>query len=313
MKNILITGGNGFIGKNLTQYLLENTEAKIYLLDNYFSSNYYTSFNNEPRTISVHKDVRLSLAHIFHNTDIDIIYHLACPASPLAYQREPLFTHETNIYGMVNVLKLAWEKNAKVVFASTSEVYGDPQVDIQNEVYRGNVNTLGPRACYDEGKRMAETICYDYHNRLNVDVRIARIFNSYGPFMDKNDGRIISNFVNQALADEPITVYGTGEQTRSLCYVSDTVKGLVALAETDTSNAAVPVNIGNSNELTVLEIAEKIKELTASQSVIEFHELPVDDPRKRNPCILRAKNLLNWEPEVSLEDGLKKTIKYFRG
>lgn len=314
MKNILVTGGNGFIGRNLVKYLLENTEAKIYSLDNYYSSSINHALKNtDPRVVSVHRDIRFPLSPIFDNVDIDTIFHLACPASPPTYQTNPIFTHETNMYGMVNVLKYAYAKKIKVVFTSTSEVYGDPEIDIQNEVYRGNVNTVGPRACYDEGKRMAETICYDYHKFFDVDVKIARIFNSYGPFMDKNDGRIISNFVNQALAGTPITIYGTGEQTRSLCYVNDTVRGLIALAETDESTAAVPINLGNSNELTVLEIAKKVKELTGSESIIEFHELPVDDPRKRNPCTLRAKQLLNWEAEVSLEDGLVKTIEHFSG
>ena len=315
MNNILVTGGNGFIGINLVKHLLENTSAKIFSLDNYYSSGFNNTnlFLNNPRVLFLHRDIRLPLSNVLLNQEIDTIFHLACPASPPIYQFSPIYTHETNVYGMVNVLKLAVEKYAKVIFTSTSEIYGDPQVDIQNETYLGNVKTVGPRACYDEGKRISETICYDYHKTYGLDIKIARLFNSYGPYMDRNDGRVVSNFITQALSNTPLTVYGDGSQTRSLCHVSDTVKALFKLAQTDETTSASPINIGNPNELSVLEIANKIIELTESSSKIEYKELPLDDPRKRHPDISLAKRKLDWEPEIDLDTGLLETIGYFRG
>lgn len=312
--NVLVTGGNGFIGKNLVKTLNDTLpeEVTIYSLDNYSSSSFKNRIHWSDRVISVHRDVRYNFLHLFNEIDIDVIYHLACPASPPIYQRSFLYTHETGIYGLANVLHLAREKQCKVVFSSTSEVYGDPDIDEQNEDYTGRVHTMGPRACYDESKRMGETICWDYHKTLGLDIKVARIFNTYGPYMDPQDGRIISNFINQSLANSPLTIYGDGSQTRSLCYVSDTVDALIRLANTDESTAATPINVGNPVELTVLEIAEKIKDLTDSSSELEYHELPVHDPAKRKPCIKRAKELLDWEPKVNLNDGLLETIEYFK-
>jgi UDP-glucuronate decarboxylase len=239
------------------------------------------------------------------DADIDRIYNLACPASPRHYQRDPIGTMKTCVVGTMNVLEFAQRKSSRILQASTSEVYGDPEVHPQPESYVGHVNPIGPRACYDEGKRAAETLIFDYHRRYGLEVKVARIFNTYGPRMLENDGRVVSNFIVQALRGESVTVYGDGTQTRSFCFVDDQIRGLIALAESDVH---LPVNIGNQDEYTLLQLAETVIEVTGSRSEIIFEPLPVDDPKIRQPDITRAKDLLGWEPEVSLRDGLKKTI-----
>lgn len=310
--NILVTGGNGFIGKNLIEVLYKKHQGKIYCLDNYYSSNYYSRRNLGEELIFINRDIRYSILHLFKDIEIDIIYHLACPASPPAYQKDFIYTHETAIYGLLNVLHLAREKNSKVLFTSTSEVYGDPEVDIQTESYRGNVDTLGPRACYDETKRVGETICWDYHKSYGMDIKIARIFNTYGPHMDINDGRIVTNFIGQCLNNLPLTIYGDGNQTRSLCYVSDCVDALIKLANSNDKRTTVsPINIGHPEELTILEIARIIKKLTNSESKIEYRKLPINDPMKRKPCIKKAKELLDWTPKNNLINGMGLTIEHF--
>ena len=241
---------------------------------------------------------------------IDEIYHLACPASPPIYQKDPIFTINTNFIGTRNVLELAREYNASVLLASTSEVYGDPSVPEQEETYWGYVNSHGPRSCYDEGKRIAETLFLEYKNTFNVDTRIVRIFNTYGPYMNKDDGRVVSNLINQALKDKPITLYGDGTQTRSFCYVSDLVRGLMKLMA---SGYNAPVNLGNPNEMTIRELSQLIIRLTESSSPIEYYDLPQDDPKRRKPVITRARNVLGWAPAVSIEEGLSHTIQYYSG
>ncbi|MDW8246161.1 MAG: GDP-mannose 4,6-dehydratase, partial [Sandaracinaceae bacterium] len=240
----------------------------------------------------------------------DRIYHLACPASPPAYQRDPIYTTKVNVLGTLHVLERAMEDKARLLQASTSEVYGDPEVHPQNEEYRGAVNTLGPRACYDEGKRVAESLCMDFARVHGVEVRIARIFNTYGPRMDPNDGRVVSNFIVQALHGKPLTIYGQGEQTRSFCYVDDLIDGLLMLMEYPEDCG--PVNLGNDSEFTVLELAQIVLKLTGSSSGLTWRELPIDDPKRRCPDLRRAKTLLGFAPKVSLEEGLRRTIAYFR-
>ena len=239
---------------------------------------------------------------------VDQIYNLACPASPIHYQFDPIETIKANTIGVVNVLEFARVNGAKILQASTSEIYGDPEVHPQVESYRGNVNTLGPRACYDEGKRVAETLFMDYHRKYNLDIRIVRIFNTYGTNMARDDGRVVSNFIIQALNNKPITIYGDGNQTRSFCYVSDLVEGLYL---TMTSGEIMPINLGNPDEFTIKDLAEKVIEITGSSSEIVYRELPIDDPKQRQPDIGRAKTVLNWSPKVNLNDGLKITIPYF--
>jgi UDP-glucuronate decarboxylase len=240
--------------------------------------------------------------------EIDEIYNLACPASPPKYQKYPIETLKCNFNGILNLLELAKIKKAKFLQSSTSEIYGDPQINPQHEEYRGNVNTIGIRSCYDEGKRVAETLIMEYHSKFNVDTRIARIFNTYGPKMDKNDGRVVSNLINQALNNSPLTLYGNGEQTRSFCYIDDQIDGLIKLMNSD---YIYPVNIGNPYEINMKQLAETILKLTKSNSVIVYKELPSDDPTNRKPDISRAKNILNWDPKYVLEKGLMKTIEYF--
>ena len=243
------------------------------------------------------------------NEDIDEIYNFACPASPPKYQKDPINTLKINFIGVMNLLELARIKKAKFLQSSTSEIYGEPEITPQHENYRGNVNTIGIRSCYDEGKRVAETLIMEYHNQYNVDTRIVRIFNTYGPKMDKDDGRVVSNFINQALNNEDITLYGNGEQTRSFCYIDDQLDGLIKLMNSD---HIYPVNIGNPYELTVKELASIILKLTNSNSKIIYKDLPSDDPTNRKPDITKARNILHWEPTYDLEDGLIKTIQYFR-
>ena len=306
MKTILITGGAGFIGSNLCEKLLYDGH-KIICVDNLLTGNIKNVEHllNNPNFTFINHDI---IEPLEINADIDEIYNFACPASPPKYQKDPVNTLKVNFIGVLNLLELARLKNAKFLQSSTSEVYGEPEITPQHENYRGNVNTIGIRSCYDEGKRVAETLVMEYHNQYNVDTRIVRIFNTYGPKMDKNDGRVVSNFINQALNNENITLYGNGEQTRSFCYIDDQIDGLIKLMN---SNYNYPVNIGNPYELNVKELANIILNLTKSNSKIIYVDLPLDDPTNRKPDITKAKNILNWEPTYDLEKGLIKTIKYF--
>jgi UDP-glucuronate decarboxylase len=303
---ILITGGTGFIGSNLCIYLI-NKGHTVLCLDNNFTGNLYniSSVKNHENFSYIYHDV---LNPLTLDIDIDQIYHLACPASPPKYQADPIYTSKVCYIGTLNMLEFARKKNARILLTSTSEVYGEPLCSPQTEEYRGNVNTLGIRSCYDEGKRIAETLMMDFHRKYNVDTRIARIFNTYGPQMDKTDGRVISNFINQSLRHENITIYGDGSQTRSFCYITDQINGLVKLMNSDCTS---PINIGNPNELTVKQVAEKIIELSQSQSKLLYLPLPKDDPTNRNPDITKANMILNWYPHVKFEEGLLLTIDYF--
>lgn len=302
---ILVTGGSGFIGSHLCEKLLE-AEHEVICLDNFFCSGEenISHLIESPRFKLVCHDVTEPIW-----LEVDRIYNLACPASPVHYQLNPVKTVETNVIGMLNMLTLAKATGARLLQASTSEVYGDPQVHPQPESYWGYVNPIGVRSCYDEGKRVAETLCMDYHRQKRVDVRIARIFNTYGPRMAVNDGRVVSNFIIQALKGEDITVYGEGNQSRSFAYVSDLVVGLIRLMNRD--GFVGPVNLGNPQEITILELAEVVVALAASRSRIKFNPLPEDDPRQRQPDISLAREVLGWEPTVSLREGLRMTIDYF--
>jgi len=303
---ILITGGTGFIGSNLCIYLI-NKGHTVFCVDNNFTGNLYniSPVKNHENFSYIYHDV---LNPLTLGIDIDQIYHLACPASPPKYQADPIYTSKVCYIGTLNMLEFARKKNARILLTSTSEVYGEPLCSPQTEEYRGNVNTLGIRSCYDEGKRIAETLMMDFHRKYNVDTRIARIFNTYGPQMDKTDGRVISNFINQSLRHENITIYGDGSQTRSFCYITDQINGLVKLMNSDCTS---PINIGNPNELTVKQVAEKIIELSQSQSKLLYLPLPKDDPTNRNPDITKANMILNWYPHVKFEEGLLLTIDYF--
>lgn len=304
--NTLVTGGAGFIGSHLCERLLTDG-YEVICADNFYTGskdNIRHLFDNKHFELIRH-DVWLPLY-----VEVDRIFNMACPASPVHYQNDPVSTVKTSVLGAINMLGLAKRRHARILQASTSEVYGDPKQHPQQEEYWGHVNPIGPRACYDEGKRCAETLCFDYHRQHQVDVRVVRIFNTYGPRMHPKDGRVVSNFIVQALAGEPITIYGDGLQTRSFCYVDDTVDGLVRMMQQDTTIG--PVNLGNPVEFTVLELAELVLRLTGSKSRLVFKDRPQDDPVQRQPDITRAKNVLNWEPYVSLEDGLKETITYFR-
>ena len=300
---ILVTGGAGFLGSHLVSQLIENGDEVIVLDNLYTGSLVNLSHIQSERLTFVSHDV----THPF-DYEVEQIYHFACPASPTHYQSNPVFTARTNFLGMQHALDLAHKVGARILQASTSEVYGDPEVSPQIEEYFGKVNPIGIRSCYDEGKRIAETLCFDYHRQYQVDIRVARIFNTYGPRMAINDGRVVSNFIVQALKNEPITVYGTGNQTRSFCYVSDLIKGLIKLME---SNEIGPINLGNPYEQNMLSLAEQIISLTNSKSEIVFRQLPKDDPKLRNPNIGKANSMLNWYPEVSITEGLAKTISYF--
>ncbi len=304
MKRILVTGGAGFIGSHLCKKLLEQNNSVI-CLDNLFTGSYE---NIEPLIADKNfKFVEHDVTEEFW-TDVDEIYNLACPASPKHYQYDPVKTIRTSVIGVSNMLELAKQNDAKILQASTSEVYGDPLVHPQDESYWGNVNPIGVRSCYDEGKRCAETIMSDYHRQFGVDIGIVRIFNTYGPNMAKNDGRVVSNFIIQALKGENITIYGDGSQTRSFCYVDDLTDALISLMKTDYNR---PVNVGNPDERTILELAQRIIKLTNSKSNIIFKELPSDDPIRRKPDIALAQQLLNWKPSTNIDDGLRKTIEYF--
>lgn len=307
MKRILVTGGAGFIGSHLCKRLLAEGNEVI-CLDNYFtgSKQNILALLSNPYFELVRHDVIES-----YYAEVDEIYNLACPASPVHYQYNPIKTIKTSVMGAINMLGLAKRVKAKILQASTSEVYGDPSIHPQPESYWGNVNPIGPRSCYDEGKRCAETLFMDYHTQNGVAIKIARIFNTYGPHMNINDGRVVSNFIVQALKGEPITIFGDGSQTRSFQYVADLVDGLIALMQTDASVKG-PVNLGNPDEFTMLELAHTIIALTGSSSKLVFQPLPQDDPQQRRPDIGLARQLLNgWEPQIHLEAGLQKTISYF--
>ncbi|MBI2604021.1 MAG: SDR family oxidoreductase [Candidatus Harrisonbacteria bacterium] len=332
-KTILVTGGAGFIGSSLCERLLASG-ARVICLDNLFTGSEKNiahlrlpagRHGANPNFVFVKHDI---ITPFYSAEHIDAIYNLACPASPIHYQSNAIRTIKANTIGMINVLGLAKKHGARILQASTSEVYGDPLEHPQKESYRGNVNPIGPRACYDEGKRVAETLCFDYHRAHGLEIRVARIFNTYGPRMAANDGRVVSNFITQALRGDDITMYGDGTQTRSFCYVDDLVEGLIRLMnlaplEARAKGAAVasgdlpltgftgPVNLGNPKEFTVLQLAKKVIAMTKSASKIVTKSLPEDDPRKRKPDITLAKKVLRWEPKVKLEEGLAKTIAYF--
>ena len=303
---ILVTGGNGFVGSNLCERLLEQGHYVISVDNNFTGSmKNIENFRNHKNFEFIRHDITQPLL-----LEVDQIYHLACPASPKAYQFNGIKTIKTNVVGTLNMLGLAKRIKAKILLTSTSEVYGDPLVHPQTEDYWGNVNPNGIRSCYDEGKRVAETLMYEYHRNEKVDIRIARIFNTYGPKMMEDDGRVVSNFINQALNNQDITIYGNGSQTRSFCYVSDMVSGLIKLMESP--EFVGPINLGNPNEMTIKQLAEKIIHLTKSESKLIFTNLPQDDPCKRRPCIKKANEILRWEPGISLDEGLQKTIDYFK-
>ncbi|MGE5537432.1 MAG: UDP-glucuronic acid decarboxylase family protein [Gemmatimonas sp.] len=307
-KTVLVTGGAGFIGSNLCDRLVQKGH-KVICVDNLYTGDFdnIQPLVNHPRFQFIQHDVREPLTI---RGSIDRIYNLACPASPRHYQRDPVATLRTCVIGAYNVLELARQKGARVLQASTSEVYGDPEIHPQPETYIGHVNPIGIRACYDEGKRCAETLFFDYHRMHRVPIKVARIFNTYGPRMLENDGRVISNFIVQALRNQPITVYGDGSQTRSFCYVDDLVAGLELLMES-ADDITGPCNLGNPHEVPVKEIAHLILEQTKSRSKIEFRALPQDDPKRRKPVIARAMGLLGWRPQIALEKGLRATIDYF--
>lgn len=307
MKRILVTGGAGFIGSHLCTRLLEDGHD-IICLDNFFTGSKNNVFNHigNPHFELVRHDV----IHPYH-AEVDEIYNLACPASPVHYQHNAIKTIKTSVMGAINMLGLAKRVNAKILQASTSEVYGDPVVHPQEESYWGNVNPIGIRSCYDEGKRCAETLFMDYYRQNRVRIKIVRIFNTYGPNMHPADGRVVSNFIVQALSNSDIALYGDGTQTRSFQYVSDLVEGLIKMMATPDSVTG-PVNIGNPNEFTIMELAQKIVSLTNSSSKFVFKELPMDDPKQRQPNIAYARELLGWNPNIELEEGLIKTIDYFR-
>jgi UDP-glucuronate decarboxylase len=306
---ILVTGGAGFIGSHLCERLL-NDGHEVTCLDNFFTgrrANVSHLLDNRNFELIRHDVIEPILL------EVEQIYNLACPASPVHYQYNPVKTVKTSVMGMINMLGLAKRVHARILQASTSEVYGDPLVHPQTEDYWGNVNPIGLRSCYDEGKRIAETLMMDYHRQNSVDTRIARIFNTYGPKMMENDGRVVSNFVVQALKGEELTIYGTGEQTRSFCYVDDLVEGFVRLMNTEAETINLPVNLGNPGEFTMKELAEEVAKACGTELRIKYLPLPQDDPKQRKPVIERAKTLLGWEPKVKLADGLPHLVEYFRG
>lgn len=308
MKKILVTGGCGFIGSNLCKKLLDAGNYVI-CIDNLFTGteNNIAAFKDIPNFKFIYHDV-INPLNLEEN--IDEIYNLACPASPIHYQFNPIKTAKTSVFGALNMLELATQKRAKILQASTSEIYGDPEVHPQPEAYWGYVNSIGIRSCYDESKRMAETLFFDYHRQYSTAIKLIRIFNTYGPNMNIDDGRVISNFIVQALRNEDITVYGSGLQTRSFCYIDDLLEGMTKMMESD-NNFIGPVNLGNPEEFTMLSLAELIISMTGSKSKIEFKPLPSDDPARRKPLIDLAKQKLKWEPKINLQTGLTKTIKYF--
>lgn len=302
---ILVTGGAGFIGSHLIDRLM-NQGHDVICLDNFFTGHKRNirHWLDHPYFELIRHDITEPI-----RLEVDQIYHLACPASPVHYQYNPVKTIKTNVMGTLNMLGLAKRVNARFLLASTSEVYGDPDVHPQPEEYRGNVNCIGIRSCYDEGKRVAETLAFDYHRQNNVDIRVMRIFNTYGPRMFENDGRVVSNFIVQALQGTPLTVYGDGSQTRSFCYVADLVEGMMRLMNGEHTG---PINIGNPGEYTILQLAETIQKMINPDAQLSYKPLPQDDPKQRQPDITKAKNLLGWEPTINLEEGLKMTIEDFR-
>ncbi|MEI6789017.1 MAG: UDP-glucuronic acid decarboxylase family protein [bacterium] len=306
-KRILITGGAGFLGSHLCERLLAQGHEVI-CADNYFTGSKanIAHLMNHPYFELMRHDVTFPLY-----VEVDEIYNMACPASPVHYQYDPVQTTKTSVHGAINMLGLAKRVRAKILQASTSEVYGDPKIHPQREDYWGHVNPIGIRSCYDEGKRCAETLFFDYHRQNQVRIKVARIFNTYGPRMHPNDGRVVSNFIVQALKNESITIYGDGKQTRSFCYVDDLVGGLISLMNSP-DEVTGPINIGNPGEFTMLELAEKVIALSGSKSKLEFKPLPADDPKQRQPDITLAKKVLNWQPAISLDEGLTKTIAYFK-
>ncbi len=306
IQRIMITGGAGFIGSYVCERLLEQGH-EVLCVDNFFTGtrrNVRHLLSN-PNFEVLRHDITVPL-----RAEVDVIYNLACPASPIHYQYDPVQTTKTSVHGAINMLGLAKRTNAKILQASTSEVYGDPTVHPQAEDYWGHVNPIGIRACYDEGKRCAETLFFDYHRQHGLRIKVARIFNTYGPRMQPNDGRVVSNFIMQALRGDAITIYGDGTQTRSFCYVEDLVDGLIRLMGTD-DTVTGPVNLGNPNEFTIRELAELVIEITGSASKIEHRPLPADDPKQRQPDITRAREVLGWEPKLVLRQGLERTIQYF--
>jgi UDP-glucuronate decarboxylase len=305
-KRVLVTGGAGFLGSHLCARLL-NQECEVLCVDNYFTG---TRRNIEPLLDQPAFEVMRHDVTFPLYVEVDEIYNLACPASPIHYQHDPVQTTKTSVLGAINMLGLAKRLRARILQASTSEVYGDPDVHPQTEQYRGHVNLAGPRGCYDEGKRCAETLFYDYKRQHRLAIRVARIFNTYGPYMHPQDGRVVSSFIIQALKNEPITIFGTGSQTRSFCYVDDLVEGLTRLMNVE-GDVVGPVNLGNPSEITISHLAQLIISLVGSRSQIEFRPLPQDDPRQRCPDITRALELLHWSPKVQLKDGLSRTIAYF--
>ncbi|WP_342071497.1 UDP-glucuronic acid decarboxylase family protein [Yoonia algicola] len=306
-KRILVTGGAGFVGSHLIDRLLEQGHD-VLCVDNLFtgSKRNIEHLHNHSRFELMRHDVTFPLY-----VEVDEIYNLACPASPVHYQHDPVATTKTSVHGAINMLGLAKRLKCKILQASTSEVYGDPSVHPQPEEYWGNVNPIGPRSCYDEGKRCAETLFFDYHRQHGLEIKVARIFNTFGPRMHHADGRVVSNFIVQALEGDPITIYGDGSQTRAFCYVDDLVEGLVRLMETD-SGVTGPINLGNPGEFTMLQLAQEVISLTGSKSELIYTALPEDDPRQRQPDIAKARSLLAWEPTVSLRDGLRRTIEHFQ-
>jgi UDP-glucuronate decarboxylase len=306
-RRILVTGGSGFIGSHLCRRLLAQGHD-VLVVDNFYSSSRHnvTDLLGEPRFELMRHDVTFPLY-----VEVDQIYHLACPASPVYYQRDPVQTTKTCVHGSINMLGLAKRIGASILLASTSEVYGDPAVHPQPESYWGNVNPIGVRSCYDEGKRCAETLFFDYYRQHRLPIKVARIFNTYGPNMLPNDGRVVSSFIVQALRGQPLTVFGDGSQTRSFCYVDDLVDGLIRLMNSP-PEVTGPVNLGNPGEFTVLELAKKVLSLTGSDCPVEHRSLPSDDPVRRKPDISLARELLEWQPTVALDEGLKETVEYFR-
>ena len=303
---ILITGGAGFLGSHLSDRLLEMGH-EVLVADNFYTGNKdnIDHLLANPHFELIRHDVTFPLY-----VEVDGIFNLACPASPVQYQRNPVQTFKTSVHGAINMLGLAKRTGARFLQASTSEIYGDPAISPQPESYWGNVNPIGIRSCYDEGKRAAETLTYDYHRQFNLDIRVARIFNTYGPRMAADDGRVVSNFIVQALKGDPITVYGNGSQTRSFCYVSDLVEGLIKLFFTE--DVYEPVNLGNPSPINMKELAEEVIQLTSSKSKIEYRPLPGDDPKQREPIIEKASTLLGWRPVVARKEGLKKTVDFFK-
>ncbi len=307
-KQILVTGGAGFLGSHLCEVLVEEG-ADVLCLDNFYTGSRANVQHllGKPNFELLRHDVTFPLY-----IEVDEVYNLACPASPIHYQHDPVQTTKTSVHGAINMLGLAKRTGAKILQASTSEVYGDPEEHPQPEHYWGHVNPIGPRSCYDEGKRCAETLFFDYHRQHNLPIKVARIFNTYGPRMHPDDGRVVSNFIVQALKGESLTIYGDGSQTRSFCYVDDLVAGLIRLMRTE-DDCTGPVNLGNPDEFQIKQLAERVLALVGSRSKIIYKELPQDDPQQRRPDITLAKAQLNWQPSIALDEGLRRTVEYFRG